>query len=162
MARTPATDAMLTIAPPPLSSIAGIWCFIPRNVPRTLVRMPRSNSSGSMSASGAGIGPSVALLNAASRRPKASTASATSARIESSSPTSVAAATARPPAASISPATSRQRSRVTGAEHHGVTGGGERLGGVGPDASAGTGDESNLCAVPWMRLDISASLRPPR
>ncbi len=48
--------------------MAGIWNFIPRNVPRMFVAMPRSNSSGSMSASGAGIGPSVALLNAASSR----------------------------------------------------------------------------------------------
>ncbi len=42
-----------------------------------------------MSASGAGIGPSVALLKAASSRPNESTASSTSARIESTSPTSV-------------------------------------------------------------------------
>ena len=37
-----------------------------------------------------------------------------------------------------------QRSGVAGAEHHGVTGGGEGLGGVGADASARTGDEGNL------------------
>src|SRR6266581_2153727 len=60
---------MFTMAPPPLASMAGIWNFIPRKVPRMLVAMPRSNSSGSMSASGAGIGPAVALLNAASSRP---------------------------------------------------------------------------------------------
>ena len=65
----PATDAMFTIAPRPLASIAGIWNFIPRNVPRMLVAMPRSNSAMSISASGAGSGPSVALLNAASSRP---------------------------------------------------------------------------------------------
>ena len=49
--------------------MALIWYFIPRNVPRMFVAIPRSNSAGSISASGAGIGPSVALLNAASRRP---------------------------------------------------------------------------------------------
>src|SRR5258708_10970269 len=34
--------------------------FMPRNVPRILVAMPRSNSATSISASGAGSGPSVA------------------------------------------------------------------------------------------------------
>ncbi len=66
---SPAVEAMFTIAPPPPRSMTGIWNFIPRNVPRMLVAMPRSNSSASMSASGAGSGPSVALLNAASSRP---------------------------------------------------------------------------------------------
>src|SRR6266568_528567 len=64
-------EAMFTIAPPPLASMAGIWNFMPRNVPRMLVAIPRSNSVTSMSASGAGSGPSVALLNAASSRPSA-------------------------------------------------------------------------------------------
>jgi hypothetical protein len=66
---TPASDAMFTIAPPPPSSMAGIWNFMPRKVPRMLVAMPRSKAVTSMSASGAGSGPSVALLNAASSRP---------------------------------------------------------------------------------------------
>ncbi len=69
VALIPATDAMFTIAPPPLASMAGIWNFMPRKVPRMLVAMPRSNSATSISASGAGNGPSVALLNAASSRP---------------------------------------------------------------------------------------------
>src|SRR6266511_2793888 len=37
----PATDAMFTIAPPPERSIASISYFMPRKVPRMLVRMPR-------------------------------------------------------------------------------------------------------------------------
>jgi hypothetical protein len=56
IARTPATDAMFTMEPPPAASMAGISYFIPRKVPLTLVRMPTSNSSGSMSASGLGPG----------------------------------------------------------------------------------------------------------
>jgi len=60
---------MFTIVPPPDRSIALIWYFIPRNVPRTFVAIPRSKSRGSISARGAGGGPSVALLNAASSRP---------------------------------------------------------------------------------------------
>ena len=43
---SPAMEAMFTMAPPPLASMAGIWNFIPRKVPRMLVAMPRSNSSG--------------------------------------------------------------------------------------------------------------------
>ena len=65
----PASEAMFTIAPPPVASMAGTWNFIPRNVPRMLVAMPSSNSAGSIWASGAGDGPAVALLNAASSRP---------------------------------------------------------------------------------------------
>ena len=101
VALSPAIDAMFTIAPPPDASIAGIWNFMPRKVPRTLVAMPRSNSAGSMSASGAGNGPAVALLNAASSRPNAVTAASTSSRAESTSATSDRTASARPPLASM-------------------------------------------------------------
>ena len=65
----PAIEAMFTIAPPPPRSMAGIWNFMPRKVPRMFVAMPTSNSPGSMSASGVGIGPALALLNAASSLP---------------------------------------------------------------------------------------------
>src|SRR5579875_2767724 len=96
---------MLTIAPPPVRSIAGIWYFMPRNVPRTLVAMPRSNSPGSISASGAGFGPSVALLKAASSLPYSARAASTMALAEAGSDTSVRTGNARPPAASIRAAT---------------------------------------------------------
>ena len=127
MARTPATEAMLTIAPPPLASIAGISNFIPRNVPRMLVRMPTSNSSGSMSASGAGIGPSVALLNAASSRPNVSTAQVDERahRVDVADVGLRGDGRARPPTRS-SPTTRLQRIGVAGAQHDGVAGAGER------------------------------------
>src|SRR3981081_867450 len=53
---------MFTIVPPPDRSMALIWYFIPRNVPRTFVAIPRSNSPGSMSARGAGRGPGGAVV----------------------------------------------------------------------------------------------------
>src|SRR6266516_461455 len=96
---------MLTIAPPPLRSIAWISYFMPRKVPRMLVRMPWSNSSGSMLASGAGMGPSVALLKAASRRPKLSTARPTSRSTEAVSPMSVGTTRAWPPSRRMPSAT---------------------------------------------------------
>ena len=90
---------MFTIAPPPVRSMAPIWYFIPRNVPRIFVAMPRSNSRGSISARGAGIGPSVALLNAASSRPYVARVASTSARMEPASATSTRIAVAWPPRA---------------------------------------------------------------
>ena len=105
MAFSPATEAMFTMAPPPLASMAGIWNFIPRKVPRMLVAMPRSNSSGSISASGAGSGPALALLNAASRRPNTVTAWSTTSRIDATSVTSAPTASARPPRAWMPSAT---------------------------------------------------------
>src|SRR5579875_21693 len=92
---------MLTIAPPPVRSMAAISYFIPRNVPRMFVAIPRSNSAGSMSASGAGSGPALALLNAASSRPYLSTAASTRSRTEPASDTSARTAAAWPPRASI-------------------------------------------------------------
>ena len=73
MPSTPAIEAMFTIAPPPEASIAGIWNFSRGRWPLMLAAMPVSKPATLMSASGAGIGPSVALLNAKSSRPKCST-----------------------------------------------------------------------------------------
>ncbi|HJQ06271.1 MAG TPA: hypothetical protein VJ872_12540 [Nocardioides sp.] len=104
---TPACDAVLTIAfgrSSPVASIASIWCFMPRKVPRTLVAIPRSKSATSMSASGAGLGPSVALLKARSSPPKVSTAAPTRSRTDASSVTSARSPIARPPSAAISSA----------------------------------------------------------
>src|SRR5437867_147092 len=81
--------------------MAWISYFMPRNVPRMLVRMPRSNSAGSMSARSAGMGPSVALLNAASSRPKVVSVCETRFSTDATSPTSVGTVSARPPAARI-------------------------------------------------------------
>jgi hypothetical protein len=71
-----------------------------------LVRIALSNSSGSISASGAGNGPSVALLKAASSLPKVSSARSTSRSTEAASPTSVGTTRVRPPSFSIPSATS--------------------------------------------------------
>ena len=98
---SPASEAMFTIEPPPPASMAGIWYFMPRNVPRMLVAMPRSNSSGSISVSGAGRGPAVALLKAASSRPYAASAWSTRSRMDSALVTSARTASARPPPASM-------------------------------------------------------------
>ena len=84
--------------------MAGIWNFMPRKVPRMCVAMPRSNSAGSMSASGAGSGPAAALLNAMSSRPNVDRAWSTAWRIESASVTSRYVARARPPRERIRPA----------------------------------------------------------
>ena len=66
---------------------------------------------------------------------------ATSAADESTSPTSVTAATAWPPARVDLVDDVGQRVGVTGAEHDGVAGGGERSSGLGADAATGAGDE---------------------
>src|SRR5215211_6680094 len=63
-----------------------------------LVRMPTEKPSDGISASGAGIGPSVALFTAKSRLPNSSTQRSTTARTASSSVTSAGTASARPPA----------------------------------------------------------------
>ena len=158
---SPATEAMFTIAPPPLASMAGIWNFIPRKVPRTLVAMPRSNSSGSMSASGAGMGPAVALLNAASSRPNTDTAWSTTWRIEPGSVTSAPTASARPPRASMPLGDGLQRGGVAGGEDHRGPGGGERLGGGRADALARPGHQRD---PPAHRLPLGMLVHdvPPR
>src|SRR6185312_8848381 len=86
---------MLTIAPPPVGSIARISERRPRKVPRTLLSITRSNSAGSRSASGVGGGPFDALLNAATSR-----------STEAGSVTSVPTASACPPLSRMPAATS--------------------------------------------------------
>ena len=162
MARTPATDAMLTIAPPPLSSIAGIWCFMPRNVPRTLVRMPTVELVG------------IDLRERRRHRPVGGVVERgveTAERVDGERHerahrvviTDVDGRSDRTAARRLDlTGHVTQRSGVACAERHGVTGGGERLGGVGPDASARTGDERNLeAAVPWLVDIIDSSCHPP-
>src|SRR5437763_10559249 len=102
---SPAVEDMLTMAPPPLSSMAGISYFMQRKTPRRLTRTARSKSSTATSASGAGMWPSPALLKAASRRPQASRVCATRRSTEAGSPTSVGTASAWPPEALMSSAT---------------------------------------------------------
>ncbi len=143
---TPAIEAMFTIAPPPLRSMAGTWNFIPRNVPRTLVAMPRSNSAGSISASGAGSGPSVALLNAASSLPNSR--SAASARFSAELGVGdVGRHRDRPAAVRLDPLDHGcQRPGVPGTQHHGGSGRRERLGRGRADPPAGAGDQRHLAA----------------
>ena len=50
-APSPATEAVLTIAPPPWASISGIWCFMHNQTPFTLTAMMASNSASLPSAS---------------------------------------------------------------------------------------------------------------
>ncbi|MCY1186985.1 hypothetical protein D9M73_279080 [compost metagenome] len=42
--RMPATDAVLTMAPPPWAAITGSWCFRHCQTPLTLTSMMASNS----------------------------------------------------------------------------------------------------------------------
>src|SRR4051794_17793981 len=91
--------AMLMIDPEPCSSICGIAYLQPRNTPRTLTAMTRSQVATSVSMtewSASGITP--ALLYSASTRPKVATACATMPRASSSFETSVFTNVASPPA----------------------------------------------------------------
>ena len=142
----PAVEDMLTMAPPPPASMAGISYFMARKTPRRLTRMARSKSSTAIAASGAGMWPAPALLNAASRRPYASRVRATRCSTAAGSPTSVGTASAWPPAAVMSPG-----DRVQGLPHRAPrarrgAGSGEGAGGGGADATAGAGDDRDLTA----------------
>ena len=141
MAFSPAIEAMFTMAPPPLASMAGIWNFIPRKVPRMLVAMPRSNSSGSISASGAGSGPALALLNAASRRPN--TVHGLVHHITHRRYVGDVGAHGKRPATARLDAVGdgRERGGVAGGEDHGRPGGGERLGRGRADSLARPGHQ---------------------
>src|SRR3954464_6223016 len=75
----PAPDEVLTITPPPCFSIWASSCFMQTNVPRRFMPRMRSHSSISISASGAALFSTPALLNAQSMRPKISTVRATAA-----------------------------------------------------------------------------------
>ena len=74
VAVSPAIDAVLTIAPPLLSRIAGPTCLSPRKTPLRLTAITRSKSSSSSSQRFARTPSMPALLKNASTRPKRSTA----------------------------------------------------------------------------------------
>src|ERR1700682_847944 len=113
--RRPAVDDMLTIDPPPDSTMAGISYFMHRKVPRTFTARDSSNPSTERSARGAGGGPPAALLKAPSSRPYFSTVCLTSASTEAGSLTSTRTASASPPASRISPPIARIKSSVRAA-----------------------------------------------
>src|SRR3954452_555856 len=114
-ARRPAFEDVLTIAPPPSSSIRRIWCFMPRNVPRRFTAMTRSKSSSSVSCSSLWT-PIPALLWAKSSRPWRATTVSTAFAQSLPRATSQATNSASPPAARIvctvssPPARARSRS----------------------------------------------------
>ena len=106
----PSPDDALTIEPPPVRSIALISSCTHIHAPRTLMSMTDSNCSSLCSANGC-IPPGMpALLNAQSRRPWRSVASATSATTSSRRVTSVASHAASPPASETSLAVSASAS----------------------------------------------------
>ena len=144
IARTPATEAMLTMAPPPPVEHRGDLVLHPEE------GAAHVGADAAVELVGIEVGQrrrhravggvvERRVEPAEGARPRAST----SARIESASPTSVTAATARPPRRSISSATPASASCVAGAEHDGVAVPGERPGGVGADAAAGPGDQGD-------------------
>src|SRR5215469_12744071 len=93
----PAVEDIFTIAPPPAATIAGIWYFIIRKTPRALTRRAVSKSLIDRLASGVGMWPSPALLNATSSRPKAWRVCWTRCSAAAGSPTSVGMTSAFPP-----------------------------------------------------------------
>src|SRR3954454_10724148 len=97
---SPDTDAVDTMAPPPLAAITGTACLAPRKTERTLTAITSSqSSSGSVTAVPGRMVP--ALLNKPWRVPKASTAVATMRATSGLLATSTWHATAWPPASSI-------------------------------------------------------------
>jgi len=99
-------DALLTMAPPPLCSMAAIWYFMDQNTPITLVRITASNSAVLISCRGLPSPNKPALLKAPSRRPKCSTVARTACAKSFSTFTSPGKTNARPPAVITSCATS--------------------------------------------------------
>src|SRR3954451_7009583 len=113
-ARRPAFEDVLTIAPPPSSSMRRIWCFIPRNVPRRFTAMTRSKSSSSVSCSSLWT-PIPALLWAKSSRPWRATTVSTAFAQSSPRATSHTTNSASPPAARIACTVSSPPARSTSA-----------------------------------------------
>jgi hypothetical protein len=104
---TPAPDEVLTIAPPPCSTMSSSSCFMLRKAPRRLTATRRSHSSSVISAAGL-IGCSMpALLMAMSRRPNLSAPGCRAALTSSPRATSQDTASDRAPACSIMRAVSR-------------------------------------------------------
>src|SRR3954451_17216358 len=113
-ARSPAFEDVLTIAPPPSSSMRRIWCFIPRNVPRRFTAMTRSKSSSSVSCRSL-CTPMPALLWAKSSRPWRWTTASTTFAQSSPRVTSQATKSASPPASRIVRTVSSPPARSTSA-----------------------------------------------
>src|SRR6266567_1067035 len=96
----PATDAMLTMAPPPpCLSICWISYFRQSHTPLRLISMTRSQSSSDCSETGVKLPSIPALLNATSKRPNFSTVFRTSAWTSPACDTSVFTNRPSPPAA---------------------------------------------------------------
>src|SRR4051812_29867750 len=94
---TPAPDEVLTIEPPPCSSIAGISYFMHRNALRRSMSSSLDQSSSVVSTSMVGGCSIPALLNAASSRPSSWTVRSTAVLTSPEEVTSHVRATARPP-----------------------------------------------------------------
>ncbi|MOA19686.1 hypothetical protein D3C78_1400880 [compost metagenome] len=112
MALRPKIEALLTMAPPPLCSMAAISYFIMYRTPLRLMSMTSEKSSTGVSCTSLNARCRPALLKAPSRRPKACMASATSASQSAGLATSVARNAAWPPAATISSTTARPASAL--------------------------------------------------
>lgn len=88
---------MLTMAPPPPASIAGMAYFMPRNTLRRVAAIAESNSATDTSASGVGgCPPPAALFTPMSRRPNISTVCCIRVATASASVTSVGTTRAVP------------------------------------------------------------------
>ena len=74
---TPAPDEVLTMAPPPCSTMCAISCFMHRNTPVRLTAITRSNSRSDIACSAPPLPAMPALLWAQSSRPKVETVCAT-------------------------------------------------------------------------------------
>jgi hypothetical protein len=110
-------EPMLTIAPAPRASMAGISAFMHRNVPSMLTAAARRQSARSISARGLRPMSSTALFTAQSSPPKVSTAKATIASTSSGSEMSARTNAASPPpsrmARALSSPVSRSISAIT-------------------------------------------------
>ena len=140
----PSPDDALTIEPPPVRSIALISSCTHIHAPRTLMSMTDSNCSSLCSTNGCSPPGMPALLNAQSRRPWRSVASATSATTSSRRVTSVARHAASPPASETSLAVSASASSATVAEYDLRALPGERQSRGAADPARRAGDHRDL------------------
>ena len=144
MPTSPAADAVLTIEPPPLRSIAGMPYFMPRNTPLRCTAICASNVASSTSASSARVPPpKPTLLNSTSRRPNSRSAVSIIAATSSVFDTSVLTATADSPIVSATSRSWPLRSAQTTAHPQR-----EQLRGRGADARARTGDDRHFACEP--------------
>src|SRR5215213_4469810 len=97
MPMTPAPDEVLTIEPPPCSSIAGISYFMHKKALRRSMSINLDQSSSVVSTSAVGGCSTPALLNATSSRPRSRTVRSTRSLISLEDVTSQGTARTRPP-----------------------------------------------------------------